>query len=293
MKLTHYTKLILSIAAAWIYSADPVVSNVQASQRAGSTLVEVLFNVKDDDNTTTTATLEASSDNGETWDLPIFTLSGDTGTTTVGEGKRIIWNAGKDWPGQFSAAFRIRVTARDRFCPVVNGDEGMVYVGNATKTVNKKDSVIKSYCIDKWEYPNRRNSLPLVDVTWAEAADSCRMVGKRLCTESQWEAACAGRFNYAYPYGRDYQVGKCNTESSELSYIGDNTSCASPYGVYDLSGNAYEWTSTAYSDKMVEKKVMRGGNHYLGPRNAGCNVRQWDWQNNRSKQLGFRCCHSF
>jgi hypothetical protein len=285
--------LILILSNTILFAADPYVQNVQASQRAGSSLVEILFNIKDDDNTRCHVSIEASSDNGENWDVPIFALSGDTGSVSVGDGKKVIWNAGKDWAGQYSAYFRIRVVVRDKFCPSTVSDEGMVYIGNATKIVNKKDSLIKPYCIDKWEYPNRIGSLPQTDITWAEAADSCRMAGKHLCTEDQWQAACRGKFGYAFPYGREYQKGRCNTESPDLSYVGDNVPCVSQYGVFDMSGNVYEWTSTNYSDKNTDKKVMLGGNHYLGQKNSCCDTRQWEWHNNRSKQLGFRCCHTF
>ena len=49
--------------------------------------------------------------------------------------------------------------------------------------------LIGDFYIDRYEYPNRRGSLPRVSVTWTEAQSLCRALGKRLCTEAEWERA--------------------------------------------------------------------------------------------------------
>ena len=67
------------------------------------------------------------------------------------------------------------------------------------------------FYIDKYEYPNQRDSLPKVDVTWVEAESLCAAQGKRLCTEQEWQKACTGSQNFAYSYGAEFEPGRCNT----------------------------------------------------------------------------------
>ncbi len=286
-------RLILLIAII-AFASDPVVFNVRALQQSDSGFVEVYFNVKDEDNTEIHTTLEASSDNGETWDIPVITVTGDTGKISVGEDKKIVWNINKDWPEQFSTCFRVRLIARDKFCPEI-GDEGMIYIDGKTIRRNNMDTLVRPFCIDSWEYPNKRGELPLTDVSWIEASNICRKSGKRLCTEIQWEVACMGKFPHTYPYGNNYQRGKCNADSYSLNRIGDNISCVSSYGVYDMSGNVFEWTADNYSsdENFKDKKVIRGGNFYLGKEASRCTAKQWEWQNNKSRHTGFRCCGNF
>lgn len=45
-------------------------------------------------------------------------------------------------------------------------------------------------CMDRFEWPNRAGELPPVMMRFGEAQDECRSVGKRLCTEFEWELAC-------------------------------------------------------------------------------------------------------
>ena len=68
------------------------------------------------------------------------------------------------------------------------------------------------FCIDTYEFPNKRNAKPQAGVSYNEATRICRSMGKRLCTTDEWEQACTdGRKRYEYPYGKKYDVDKCNT----------------------------------------------------------------------------------
>lgn len=101
------------------------------------------------------------------------------------------------------------------------------------------------YCIDIYEYPNRRGSKP-VQMTYFDAAAACEREGKRLATSVEWVRACSGPQKQLFPYGDDYQAARCNTvdnpRSRGLAGAGSYAQCVNGYGLYDMSGNAAEWT---------------------------------------------------
>jgi len=68
-----------------------------------------------------------SADGGTNYNVPVATLSGAVGAgVSIGNDKRITWNAGADWPGRFSSACRVRIIADDGSSPPA--PSGMVYV---------------------------------------------------------------------------------------------------------------------------------------------------------------------
>ena len=297
---------LLLILAAFVFagSQPPRVSKVEARQRAKSDFVDVFFSIQDPDNRVVFVALYLSDDNGKTWNAPFKTVTGDTGFITLGEKKHVVWDAGKDFRGQYNTGFRVKIEASDKKCPV-RGDEGMAFVPDGDYVVDGKKVHSTDYCIDKWEFPNVRENLPQVGVNYAQAYDSCKSLGKTLCSESQWEIACAGPLRNPYPYGNDYQKGKCNTEGDSINPIGVDRFCLSIYGAYDMSGNAYEWVSDWYleGDKKLlpvdpeaqglKKRSMRGGKFNLGDKLTKCSTRQWENPIYATEHLGFRCCLSF
>lgn len=145
------------------------------------------------------------------------------------------------------------------------------------------------FCMDLYEFPNENAGEPVVDKTWNEAEALCGKQGKRLCTEGEWELACSGWKEFPFPYGAEYDRGTCNTQSQTIQLSGGNPGCRSPFGVFDLSGNVYEWTSSNWSSKY-EEKVVRGGNWNSGAENSGCKARFGQSSATPSKAIGFRCC---
>lgn len=126
--------LRLSFVAALVsltvstHAAAPVVSNVRASQRAGTHYVDIYYNVSDaDGNSPVTVYLHISADGGTTWNVPVFTLSGAVGPgVTLGNDRHIAWNAGTDWPGQFNNQCKVRIVADDGTAPPA--PNGMAYI---------------------------------------------------------------------------------------------------------------------------------------------------------------------
>ena len=99
-----------------------MVSNVTAVQRAGTKLVDLTYDVAAEGFSTVAIKVEASSDGGATWTVPVQTISGAVGEAVpVGTGKTVVWDAAADWAGQSSSQMRFRVTADDGFALIPGG----------------------------------------------------------------------------------------------------------------------------------------------------------------------------
>lgn len=120
--------LSLQLGESFLHAAPPVVSNIRASQRAGTHLVDIYYNVADADGNSPLTVFVAVSDNaGASYNVPVFTLTGAVGPgVTLGNDRHIVWNAGTDWPGRFSSQCRVRITADDGTAPPAPA--GMAYI---------------------------------------------------------------------------------------------------------------------------------------------------------------------
>ncbi len=95
---------------------NPVVSSVTAVQASSSANVIIGYNLSDDTTNDILVELQASSDNGATWDVPVSSVSGDVGASvTSGNGKTITWNAGSDFANQENNNMMVRVRAKDKY----------------------------------------------------------------------------------------------------------------------------------------------------------------------------------
>ena len=104
---------ILAATAIHAFAADPVVSNVSEVQRPGTKLVDITYDVTAD-TPTVKVSLRISNDGGTTYSVPAKTFTGDIGVgVTVGQGKRIVWDAAADWYGNYSETMRFEVSADD------------------------------------------------------------------------------------------------------------------------------------------------------------------------------------
>ncbi|MEU2426873.1 SUMF1/EgtB/PvdO family nonheme iron enzyme [Streptomyces sp. NPDC007851] len=97
------------------------------------------------------------------------------------------------------------------------------------------------------ECPGSIYDHPVVWVTWNDAAAYAAWAGKTLPTSEQWEKAARGDKGRTYPWGDAPTAAKCNVLDSGIGRttpVGRYQSGVSPYGVYDLCGNTWEWCST-------------------------------------------------
>ena len=152
---------------------------------------------------------------------------------------------------------------------------------------------VRPYCIDQFEFPNTAGKLPKVAASWSDADASCRNAGKRLCSEEEWEKACKGPQAARFPYGHDFDANACNTQDEkdnprQVSAVGAFAKCRSGYGVWDMSGNAAEWTASSF-DSGPEKAV-KGGHAARPGFDDRCASRRKLAPGQHDAKVGFRCC---
>ena len=125
---------------------------------------------------------------------------------------------------------------------------------------------------------------PITSVSATDADAFCRWMGGRLPTEQEWEYAAKG--------GQSYEYAGSNNIDEVAWYDGNSGSKAHPvkqkrangYGLYDMSGNVWEWTSSTEGSA----RVLRGGSWYDA--DAYCRVANRDFQapSNHNYYYGFR-----
>ena len=110
----------------------------------------------------------------------------------------------------------------------------------------------------KYWIPGHNDHFPARHVTWHEAVAYGDWAGKQLPTEAQWEAAARGGDRRIYPWGNDAQSDLtrylCNAKTGRDDYDGYDFTApvlnyaagVSPYGIYNLSGNVWEWCGDWY-----------------------------------------------
>ncbi len=92
---------------------------------------------------------------------------------------------------------------------------------------------------------------PVLYVSWSDGQAYCESVGKRLPTEAEWEKAARGPIDTRpWPWGQE--MATCDRANYRYAClhvttrVGSYPTGASPYGVMDMSGNAFEWVHDLY-----------------------------------------------
>lgn len=100
--------------ASALFAAPPEITNVRASQRTGTKLVDISYDIADADGDKLRVRVEISDNDGKVYSVPAFTFTGDIGEgITPGKGKKIVWDAGADWDGEYSDQMRVKLYAID------------------------------------------------------------------------------------------------------------------------------------------------------------------------------------
>jgi formylglycine-generating enzyme required for sulfatase activity len=177
------------------------------------------------------------------------------------------------------------------------------------------------YCIDRYEYPNEKGAHPVWMLNWYQAQATCEAHGKRLCWASEWTAACEGPDHTPFPYGWERDHDACNMDNfyigprkpqpraqflfysknreladEELARLdqsvasGSMETCASGFGVYDMTGNFDEWVVSDQPPREKSKWAgLKGG--AWGHVRSQCRPMTFSHEPEFTYYfVGFRCC---
>ena len=105
--------------------------------------------------------------------------------------------------------------------------------------------------------PDALMNHPVVFVTWNDASAYATWAAKSVPTSQQWEKAARGTRGDVYPWGSQLTPAKCNVREGGIratTPVDRYHSGASPYEVYDMCGNTWEWLSTESKPGRYELK---------------------------------------
>ena len=146
-----------------------------------------------------------------------------------------------------------------------------------------------------------RENHPINCVDWNQATAYCAAQGRRLPTEEEWEYAARGTDGRLFPWGNTAPTNQLcwNGAGNDLGAGNRKSTCAvaffsagnSPFDLSDMSGNVWEWTSSAYGS---DHRIYRGASWYgTNPSDVRSARRYGDNPSGQDYTLGFRCAGSF
>ncbi len=180
--------------------------------------------------------------------------------------------------------------------PSGDGHEGMVYVqqGSGGFYMDKTEVTQEAYQRVIGNNPSKFTdcpTCPVERVTWDEATAYCKKVGKRLPTEQEWEYAAGSGKGQTYAGTSDESsVGDYAWYEENSSYKTNPVGGKKPngLGLYDMSGNVWEWTDSWYNDSKKER-VLRGGSWFSDAVTLRTALRNYSTPDSRDSRVGFRC----
>ena len=310
--------LLLSVFTA-VCSFGQTVSNVDAYQEGKNIIITY-----DTDKAGSVGDVYCSTDGGRTWGVPLKQVTGDVNKQVPAGSHRIVWDvlSEREKLAGANICFKVEVNS-GRF--TVNGvsfemvrvEGGTFRMGATSEQEDDLFDIAKPvhsvtlssyYHIGKTEVTqalwqavmgsNPSNfkgaDLPVENVTWYDCQVFIqklnRLTGRnfRLPTEAEWEFACRGGNN-----SRGYKYSGSNVIDDVAWYLGNSglkaypvaTKAPNELGIYDMSGNVWEWCNDRYADypaisqtkptgpQSGSYRVYRGGSWLMPPRCCRSSIR--------------------
>lgn len=149
-------------------------------------------------------------------------------------------------------------------------------------------------------------SFPVVYINWPNAKAYCEYYGKRLPTEAEWEKAARGGSEGKYSFGdEENRLGEYawywSNSGRQIHPVGRRK--PNQYGLYDMHGNALEWTADWYAEDYYgqspaknpqgpatgKEKAVRGGSAFLSAELCRSAKRMRSSPDTGYSGRGFRC----
>jgi formylglycine-generating enzyme required for sulfatase activity len=217
-----------------------------------------------------------------------------------------------------NAMFTSFVTATGYKTQAERNGQGYAWTGSKWELTSGTD----------WQHPNGPTTTlagldnhPVVQMSWVDVQAYCQWAGRRPITEAEWEKAARGTDGQRYPWGNQLPAGtllnfadrNLNTDWADKKIddgyeltapVGSYPDGASPYGVLDMAGNAWEWVADwdgeyAYSIQtnptgplMGTQKILRGGSWYDRMEYVRAAYRPPISLDATYSNMGFRCAAS-
>jgi len=159
------------------------------------------------------------------------------------------------------------------------------------------------FCIDRREYTPPGQQLPQNQASYDIATKTCQGLGKRICTDNEWNFACEGEDMLPYPYGYERKP-VCNQDQTDLfeknphmQVLRDlrepadaRPECKSPFGVENMTGNMDEPVAReGFENNQPFRNALKGG-WWMPARNRCRPATTAHDDYFKDLQIGVRCC---
>ena len=183
---------------------------------------------------------------------------------------------------------------------------------NLVSWINLRQSAAIHKKDHTYEVDPEKADLPVVWVTWEGAAAYCKWAHLRLPCELEWEKGARGVDGRLYPWGDEWEAGRSlptmgERKPEEIAGVWAYPTARSPYGIYQMIGNIYEWSADWYEKDAYQRyaqgdirppwhgehRVLRGGPWRFGaPAHLRTEFRKSTVWRAGTPLCGFRCAKS-